>query len=162
MRGGATGVGLGRALAVAVVAVIVDQVSKGIVRGEIDPGESIELLAGVEIVRGSNSGIAFGLLSDTGPAVLVIAAVAFALLLGIFLVNAERPGLWLPVGLLAGGAIGNLIDRVREGAVTDFINPPNWPTFNLADVEITIGALLLIGAYLRGSDSSSKRRPADP
>jgi len=141
-------VGLGRAAAVALAALAVDQVSKAVVRGNVDPGERIDLIAGVEIVHVSNEGIAFGLLQDAGSAVIVIAAIAFAVLLGIFLVSAERPGLWLPIGLLAGGAIGNLIDRVRESAVTDFVDPPGWPAFNLADVEITVGIVILVAIYV--------------
>ena len=61
-----------------------------------------------------------------------------------FALDPARPGLWLAVGLLAGGALGNLADRVRADAVTDFIDPPLWPTFNLADVAITLGALALV------------------
>ena len=111
------------------------------------------------------------MLDDAGPVVLVIAALAFAILLGVFLAGAERRGLWLPIGLLAGGAVGNLIDRILDGAVTDFIDPPNWPAFNLADVEITIGVFLLIGIYVLGEEEDGEgrrgeaapgRTPAEP
>jgi signal peptidase II len=81
--------------------------------------------------------------------VLVVAAGAFTLLLAYFLTSSGREGLWLPIGLLAGGALGNLIDRIAEGAVTDFIDPPNWPAFNLADIEITVGVALLLLLYMR-------------
>jgi len=156
------GTGLGRAAIVAAVCVALDQISKGIVRGEVIPGERIDLFAGIEIVHVSNSGIAFGLLADAGSIVLVIAAIAFAGLLGLFLVSAERPGLWLPIGLLAGGAVGNMIDRVRDGAVTDFIDPPSWPAFNVADVEITTGVVILVSIYLLGAGAAEPgRRPAD-
>lgn len=142
------GPGVGKAAVVAFFAVAVDQITKAMVRSEVGPGESVELFAGIDIVRVSNEGIAFGLLDEAGSAVLIIAAVAFAILLGLFLASAERPGLWLPIGLLAGGAVGNLIDRVREGAVTDFIDPPGWPAFNFADIEITTGVVLLLVIYL--------------
>ena len=72
-----------------------------------------------------------------------------------FALDPQRPGLWLAVGLLAGGALGNLADRVRAGAVTDFIDPPLWPTFNLADVAITLGALVLVVASL-GSEGDGR------
>ena len=157
----ASSAGLGRAGIVALIAVALDQISKAIVRGQVLPGESHELFAGIHIVRVSNEGIAFGMLDDAGTLVLVIAAVAFAILLGLFLVSAERPGLWLPIGLLAGGAIGNLIDRIREGAVTDFIDPPQWPAFNVADIEITLGVLMLVGIYLFGPDPEAERQPAE-
>ena len=61
-----------------------------------------------------------------------------------FAFNAARPMLWLPVGMLLGGAVGNLVDRAREGAVIDFIDPSFWPAFNLADASIVIGVLALL------------------
>jgi signal peptidase II len=67
--------------------------------------------------------------------------------------------MWLAVGLLAGGALGNLADRVRADAVTDYLDPPLWPAFNLADVAITVGALALVlaslGAPSRGTGGPS-------
>ncbi len=149
------GAGLGKAALVALVAIAADQITKAIVRGQVMPGERIDAVAGIEIVRVHNSGIAFGLLNDAGSIVLVIAALAFAALLAMFLLSADRPGLWLPVGLLAGGALGNLIDRFREGFVTDFIDPPRWPAFNVADIEITLGVILLVGIYVFGPEPSA-------
>ena len=70
---------------------------------------------------------------------LAVTIVALALILGWFALDPARPGCGSRVGLLAGGALGNLADRVRDGAVTDFIDPPLWPAFNLADVAITLG-----------------------
>jgi signal peptidase II len=153
----ARGPGFGRAAAVALLAVGADQLSKAIVRASVLPGEVVDLVGGVQIVRVANRGIAFGLLDGAGAWVLVIAAIAFAALLMYFLAGDERPGLWLPIGLLAGGAIGNLIDRAREGFVTDFIDPPGWPAFNVADVAITTGVLLLLWIYVVGPGS---RQPA--
>jgi signal peptidase II len=66
-----------------------------------------------------------------------------------FAVAPGRPGLWLAVGLLTGGALGNLIDRVRDSAVTDFLDPPLWPAFNVADIAVTLGALTLALVVLR-------------
>ena len=143
-----------RAALVAAVAVAIDQVTKAVARNEIQPGETVDFAAGIELVRVANDGIAFGMLDDAGPIVIVIAGVTFAILLGVFLASAERRGLWLPIGLLAGGAIGNLIDRIRDGAVTDFIDPPRWPAFNVADIEITVGVLLLVGMYMFGEDDT--------
>jgi signal peptidase II len=155
------GAGLGKAAAVAVVAIAVDQIAKAIVRGQVLPGQHVDVLGIVDIVRVANRGIAFGMLDNAGSAVLVIAALAFALLLGAFLVSAERPGLWLPIGLLAGGAIGNLIDRIRHGAVTDFIDPPRWPAFNIADIEITAGVLILVSIYAFGGEGTAPERAPD-
>lgn len=150
------GPGFGRAALLAVLAIAADQISKAIVRGQVVPGRPVELIGGVDIVRVENHGIAFGLLEGAGGWVLVVAAIAFAGLLASFLSSAERPGLWLPIGLLAGGAIGNLIDRAREGFVTDFIDPPRWPAFNVADIEITFGVIMLISIYALGTG------PRDP
>lgn len=144
--------GYGRAALVAVVAVALDQITKALVRGGIAPGERVGLVLGVDLVRVANRGIAFGLLDDAGALVLVLAAVAFAALLAVFLRASDRAGIWLPIGLLAGGAIGNLIDRVRDGAVTDYVDIGPWPAFNLADVEITVGVVILVWIYAFGTE----------
>ena len=140
---------VGRAAVVALIALALDQLTKAVVRAEISPGERIDLFAGIGLVRVGNEGIAFGLFDGAGVAVLVLVAGAFTLLLGHFLISSGRDGLWLPVGLLAGGALGNLVDRIAHGAVTDFIDPPNWPAFNVADIEITLGVALLLLLVLR-------------
>jgi signal peptidase II len=144
---------LGRAGVVTLVAVAVDQLTKGIVRGNIERGESVDFVAGLELVHIGNDGIAFGLLEGVSTALLVIIGLAFTAGLAAFLATSDdRPLLWLPVGLLAGGAIGNLIDRIRIGEVTDFIDPPSWPAFNVADIEITVGVILLALLLLREPD----------
>ena len=82
-----------------------------------------------------------------------------AALLGLvvwFVLHARRPFVWLPTGLLLGGALGNIIDRLRDGAVTDFIKVPIWPAFNFADVAITAGVVALLIA-IEHSDA-----PDDP
>jgi signal peptidase II len=154
-----TSAGLLRAGLVALISLGLDQASKAIVRNEIQPGETVDFVFGIDLVRVSNEGIAFGMLDDAGTIVIVIAAVAFAVLLGLFLVSAERPGLWLPIGLLAGGAIGNLIDRITEGAVTDFIDPPSWPAFNVADISITLGVVILVALFLFGDEPERQAEP---
>jgi signal peptidase II len=78
--------------------------------------------------------------------VVVITIATMALLLVYFALHSDRPGLWLVVGLVIGGALGNLADRVRIGAAIDFIDPPVWPAFNLADVAIVGGVAWL--AYM--------------
>ncbi len=105
---------------------------------------------GFELARVTNSGIAFGLLDGGGDGlVLAITTVALTLVLVWFASDAARAGLWLGVGLLVGGALGNLADRIRDGTVTDFIDPPLWPAFNLADVAITFGVVVIIFVTLR-------------
>ena len=81
-------------------------------------------------------------------------------LLGFFFAHAERPLAWLPTGLLLGGAIGNLIDRVREGAVTDFVKFTAWPAFNVADIAITLGVVALL-YVLEGPPRTREREAAE-
>jgi signal peptidase II len=152
---------LARAGVVALLALALDQITKAIVRMEIARGDEIDLILGVDLVRVKNDGIAFGLLGGAGPAVIVLAGAAFVLLLAFFLQKGELETLWLPIGLIAGGALGNLTDRVLDGAVTDFIDPPNWPAFNAADIEITVGVLILVGLYIRDAvrEERSAERP---
>jgi signal peptidase II len=77
--------------------------------------------------------------------VLVLVGIAaVSALLIFFATHSRRPLVWLPTGLLLGGAAGNLIDRLDRGYVTDFIDLPAWPAFNLADVSITLGVLSLL------------------
>jgi signal peptidase II len=101
-------------------------------------------LPGVQFVHVRNSGVAFNFLSGGGPLVLVLTLVALVALLVYFALRPARPWLWLPVGLLVGGALGNLIDRLGTGSVTDFIKLPFWPAFNVADMAITFGVLALL------------------
>ena len=145
-----SGRGWGAALLLALAVVGLDQLTKGIVRGSLEPGERIELIFGIDLALVSNKGIAFGFLGDGGTLVLVVTLVALAAMLAWFATAPSRPGLWIAVGLLIGGAVGNLIDRVRIDAVTDFIDPPLWPAFNVADVAITFGAIALVLSVLWG------------
>jgi signal peptidase II len=140
----ASGRGWRAALAVVGIVVLLDQASKDAIRAALEPGERIDLLLGIHLVDVSNRGIAFGLLGDGGALVLAITIAALAGMVVWFALQPSRPGLWLAVGLLAGGALGNLADRARQDAVTDFIDAPLWPAFNVADVAITLGAVVLV------------------
>jgi signal peptidase II len=137
-------VAFARAAVVAAIVLIVDRVTKDTVAAGIAAGEQKKLLPGVHLVHVRNSGVAFSLFSSGGALVLVFTLAALALLVGYFAWRPERPMLWLPTGLLVGGALGNLIDRVSSGAVTDFIKLPHWPAFNVADIAITFGVLALL------------------
>jgi signal peptidase II len=134
----------GRAAAVAVGTVAVDQAVTALVRTTIARDETVDLVLGVRLVNVRNRGIAFGLLAEGGVLLVVFAVAALAALLVFFARHRDRPLVWLPTGLLIGGATGNLIDRARDGAVTDFLDLPLWPAFNVADVAITFGVLTLL------------------
>jgi signal peptidase II len=133
-----------RALALAVLVVVLDQVTKAIAADALGPGESVDLVLGFELVDVRNTGIAFGLLADGQTLVIVVTAAALALILGYFALNPARPRLWIAVGILVGGAVGNLADRLRADEVIDFIDPPLWPAFNVADIAIVAGIALIV------------------
>jgi signal peptidase II len=133
-----------RTVLVAAAVIVADQASKALVRAEIARFDEVELILGVTLINTRNTGVAFSMLSGGGPLVVIIGVVAFAALLAFFLTHLHRRLVWLPTGLVLGGAAGNLIDRVREGAVTDFVKLSFWPAFNVADIAITVGVILLI------------------
>ena len=135
---------VGRAALVAVVVIVADQVAKAIVRSEIKPGETVDVLPGIDLIHTKNTGVAFSMLSGGGPLVVIVAIIALAALVGFFITHLHRRLVWLPTGLLVGGAAGNLIDRIRAGSVTDFNKFPHWPAFNVADIAVTVGVVALI------------------
>ncbi|MGH2840267.1 MAG: signal peptidase II [Solirubrobacteraceae bacterium] len=142
--------------AVLIAVLVADQLVKEIVTSTLDRGQEETIVDGVKIVNVRNTGVAFGQLQDGGMILALIIAVAIAALLVFFARQASRRWMWLPTGLLLGGALGNIVDRVREGAVVDFIKLPHWPAFNVADIAITFGviALLLVMDHGDGTDRS--------
>jgi signal peptidase II len=121
-----------------------DQATKALVRHGLAVGDRDPILPGVELVHVRNDGVAFGVLAGGGVLVAIVIGAAIAGLLVYFATHADKPLIWLPTGMLAGGALGNIIDRARDGSVTDFIKLPLWPAFNVADMAITFGVLLLL------------------
>ena len=133
-----------RAALVVVVVVGLDQLTKHTIAAGIGSGETRKFLPLVDLVHVRNTGVAFGFLSGGGALVLTFTLLAMAALIGYLALRPERPWLWLPTGMLVGGALGNLIDRLANGSVTDFIKLPHWPAFNVADMSITFGVLALL------------------
>ena len=140
-----------RAGATVAVVIALDQGSKALVTSSLRRGESVNVFFGLDLTNTRNTGVAFGALEGSGTIVGVLIGLALILLVGYFAVNAGRPWLWLPVGMVLGGALGNLVDRAREGAVVDFIDPVAWPAFNLADSAIVIGVFGLLYVVEAGS-----------
>ncbi|QEC49124.1 signal peptidase II [Baekduia soli] len=148
-----------RAGLVLAAVVLVDQVAKAAVRGSVMVGEEDSMLPGITLVHVRNSGVAFGAFAGGGIVVVVLVAGALAALLAYFVTHLDRRLVWLPTGLLLGGSLGNIIDRVRDGAVTDFIKLPHWPAFNVADMAITFGVLALVWVLEQSErDHGSARR----
>jgi signal peptidase II len=135
----------GRAALTTALVIGADQGTKALVRANVRMGSRDGVLPGVELVNSRNRGVAFNLLEGKAG---VVAAVTIVVLVGLLVFfwrqRARRPLIWLPTGLLLGGAVGNVIDRVfRDDGVTDFIKLPVWPAFNVADMAITFGVLAL-------------------
>ena len=133
-----------RSGAVMAVVIVLDQATKALVRSGVAVGDRDGVLPGVEIVHVRNEGVAFSRFSGGGTVVAVIVGAALLALVAYFVTHLDKPLVWLPTGMLLGGALGNVIDRIRDGAVTDFIKLPAWPAFNVADVSITFGVLVLL------------------
>jgi signal peptidase II len=131
------------ALACASLVLALDQVTKQAAAAAVDPGHPKQIIFGIDLANVRNRGVAFGLLGGGGDLVVIVTVATIAFLVAYFAVHAARPGLWLVVGLVVGGALGNLADRVRIGGAIDFIDPPLWPAFNLADVAIVGGVAWL-------------------
>ena len=132
------------AIATAGLVVAIDQVTKQLAVTNLERGEQVNVFFGLDFTNTRNSGVAFGAFAGGGAVVAVLIGVSLALLVGYFALHRDMPLLWLPVGLLLGGALGNLADRARDGAVIDFIDPVAWPAFNLADACIVVGVFLLL------------------
>lgn len=142
---------------VAGTAVAADQLTKQVVARQLLVGEIVDIAGPFSIHHVHNSGIAFGLFADSTAAVILLTSLAVSAMVVFFSHSAARhPLLPAALGLLIGGSISNLIDRVRLGYVTDFLALEYWPKFNLADSFIVVGVGLLFLSFL-ASDRSSPR-----
>lgn len=136
-----------RAAIVAGVIVLLDQITKAMIVASRMLGETDSVFIGIELNYVRNSGVAFGALAGGGAIVWVLTGVAVTALIAYFALRSDRRWLWLPVGAVAGGALGNLADRARDGAVIDFIDPVLWPAFNFADIAIVVGILGFVWVF---------------
>lgn len=133
-----------RAALVLTAVLALDQLTKRLISHAIAPGERVAVFPGLHFVRTRNHGVAFGLEAGHDALVAVLVGLALLGLLVYFATHTSRPLVWLATGLLLGGALGNLLDRIRTGSVLDFVQLPlGWPPFNLADACIVLGVVLL-------------------
>jgi signal peptidase II len=136
-------------VAVAVAAVLADQVTKHIVTSTLALDESTHVAGPLSIHHVENSGIAFGLFSSATAIVTLVTGAAVVWMIVYFARSGSRhPVLPAALGLLIGGSLSNLVDRIRLHHVTDFIDLRWWPAFNLADTFIVVGVILLLGAMI--------------
>jgi signal peptidase II len=145
--------------AVALAAVAGDQLTKEVVRTHLRIDESVAVVGPFSIHRVQNSGIAFGLFASATAIVTVLTAIAVCWMVVFFARSGARhPVLPAALGMLIGGSVSNLVDRVRLGHVTDFIDFGWWPAFNLADSFIVIGVAILLLA-LTAADGRRRKAP---
>jgi signal peptidase II len=135
--------------------VAADQAAKARIEADLIPGEVVDVLGPLKLTLAHNTGVAFGLAGGAGIGLVLVTVGALALIAYLFSRKPERPGMWVAVGLLAGGALGNLVDRIRADAVTDYVDIGSWPPFNLADVAITSGVILLVLLYLLDAEAET-------
>ncbi|HEU5062800.1 MAG TPA: signal peptidase II [Solirubrobacterales bacterium] len=132
-----------------------DQAAKAAIEANLVLGEKIEVLGPLSLTLSHNRGIAFGLAGGAGAGLVLVGLAALGAIGYLFARHADMRGMWIAVGLLAGGALGNLADRVRADKVTDYIDVGAWPAFNLADVAITCGVVLLALLFIREAEARS-------
>jgi signal peptidase II len=142
-------------------AVIADQVTKQIVISQLDLGDAAHVAGPLEIRHVTNPGIAFGFFSSWASVVTALTAIAVGWMLFYFArAGARHPVLPVALGLLVGGSLSNLIDRIRLGHVTDFLDLRFWPAFNLADTFIVVGVGILLVALVSAERQPRLRRTA--
>jgi signal peptidase II len=155
-------------VAVACAAIAADQATKHVVSSQLALGEETHVVGPLSIHHLQNSGIAFGLFASATAIVIALTTIAVGWMLVFFARSGARhPILPAALGLVIGGSVSNLADRVRLGHVTDFLDLRYWPAFNLADSFIVIGVAILLATLVlgervprvqRGSGNGSLRR----
>lgn len=155
-------------LALAAAVIVLDQASKWwILTGVMAPPRIIEVTPFFNLVLVWNRGVSFGILNQGSAWVpWLLSALVAAICVGLFIWLRRAEGRWLAaaLGLILGGAIGNLVDRLRFGAVLDFLDVHaagyHWPAFNMADSAITVGVgILLVDALIAGRDERKVEPP---
>lgn len=142
-------------VAIALAALVADQLTKQIVVSQLGLGEAVHVGGPLYLHHVKNTGIAFGLFGGWAGPVMILTAVAVLWMLGYFAkAGARHPVLPVALGLLVGGSVSNLADRIRLGHVIDFLDLRFWPAFNLADSFIVIGVAILLAALI-----AAERRP---
>jgi signal peptidase II len=153
--------------AVAIAAIVADQVTKRAIERRLALDESHRVLPFLSITHVRNDGIAFGIFPGKLAIVSLLTAAAVLWMLVHFARSGSRHVLFpVALGLLVGGSVSNLADRLRDGHVTDFIHVSHWPTFNLADSFIVVGVALLALGLIRvehqaGAAPSDADRPPE-
>ncbi len=148
----------------ALAIVAADQLTKALILARFAPGERLEVTPFLNLVLAFNKGAAFSLLAQAPgwqtPVLVAIALLAVAILSALIVRNLHKRLLCTGLALVLGGALGNLIDRLRLGHVVDFVDLHaagwHWPAFNVADSGITVGAVILILEGFLGNEGRAR------
>jgi signal peptidase II len=142
---------------VALSALGADQLTKAIVTSRLDLYDEVHVVGPFSIHHVTNSGIAFGLFASATSIVILLTSLAVAWMLYFFARSGSRhPILPVALGLVMGGSVSNLVDRIRLGHVTDFLDLRYWPAFNLADTFIVVGVAALLLALVVSDRNAAK------
>jgi signal peptidase II len=146
--------------AIGLAAIAADQLTKHIVASRLSLDDGVHVAGPFWIHHVRNAGIAFGLFASATPVVIVLTAIAVLWMLAYFARSGARhPVLPVALGLVIGGSVSNLVDRVRLGYVTDFLDLRFWPAFNLADTFIVVGVLILLATLVSADREPPRPRP---
>ena len=154
-------------LGIAAIVVVLDQLSKAWLTSYLDPGESVQVIGDyLRLVHGQNNGAIFGLFKDSAPLFGIVSVAVIGLIVAYHARSGRSVYLSITLGLLLGGAIGNLLDRFRLGYVVDFVDAGigtlRFYTFNVADAAISIAVvMLLLRAFLTGKDQAKGDTPRE-
>ncbi len=146
--------------AVVIVVIVFDQFTKALVTAMVEPRAAVEVIPGLlSIVYVTNPGAAFGILKGGGPLLLILITLAALIFIAYLLISTKDMLVTLSLSLIAGGAIGNLIDRILLSEVVDFldfhIGLYHWPVFNVGDIAISAGVVIYLLATYRGREDGA-------
>ncbi len=151
----------------AICVIVLDQATKAVISGAMSVNEAIPMVSGFfNLVYIKNPGAAFGILSKAGSLskiILIGATIAELFIILVFLRDAKTRLFAFALSMIAGGAVGNLIDRLRHGSVVDFLDfyagNLHWPAFNVADAAITTGVVIaFVSMYLKGGHGENRKQ----
>jgi signal peptidase II len=138
---------------IALAAIVADQVTKSAISSSLSLGQSVDVAPTLSLWHVRNDGIAFGIFTKRLPVVIALTGLALFWMLAYFARSGARHKLTpVAIGLLLGGSVSNLIDRIRNGYVTDFIYLHWFSAFNAADSFIVVGVALLLYSLFRGDE----------
>lgn len=144
---------------IAILVFVLDQATKIMVRANLDPGQSMPADGWFRFTFVTNTGAAFGLFQNQSVLLLVTTIIGVAAIVTYYLYPpVQTPVLTASLGLQLGGAVGNMVDRLMLGYVTDFLDFRVWPVFNVADSAIVVGVAVLTG-YMLLFDKPAKAAP---